>query len=425
MKIGIIGGSGLDNSELLKDFKEIEVETKFGKPSSKLTIGEINNTEIVILARHGKGHILPPTQVNYRANIQALKDQNVNFILATTACGSLREEIGRGDFVILDQFIDFTRHRNVTFHDSFKDGIKHAPMAKPFDEKLRNLLIKVSKNLGFKTHERGTVITIEGPRFSTRAESRMFRSWGADVINMSVAPECILANEAGIPYVAIAMSTDYDSWLESEQEVTWEEVLKVFNNNAENVKKLLIETVKELGKEKFDLKKHIRTIPHWPKQGIMFRDITTLLKEPAAFNHVIETFAERYKTKKIDKVVGIESRGFIFGSALAHKLSLPFIPVRKPNKLPAETVSEEYELEYGKDKVEIHKDAINDGDKVLVADDLVASGGTALATCTLIKKLGGNVIECAFVIDLPDLGGKKKLTEAGYHVFNLIDFEGE
>ena len=178
MKVGIIGGSGLDNPELLKDFKEIEVDTKYGKPSDKLIIGKLGDAEVVILSRHGKGHKITPTGVNYRANIQALKEQKVDYILATTACGSLREEIGRGDFVILDQFIDFTRHRNITFHDDFNDGIQHAPMAAPFDEKLRKILIEASKKLGYKTHEKGTVITIEGPRFSTRAESNMFRSWG-------------------------------------------------------------------------------------------------------------------------------------------------------------------------------------------------------------------------------------------------------
>lgn len=177
-KVGIIGGSGLDDPKLLQDFKEIEVETKFGKPSSKLTIGKINDIEVIILARHGKGHVLSPTQVNYRANIQALKDQKVDCILATTACGSLREEIGRGNFVILDQFIDFTKHRSITFHGDFSNGIKHTPMVAPFDEKLRKVLIESSKKLGYKTHENGTVITIEGPRFSTRAESHMFRSWG-------------------------------------------------------------------------------------------------------------------------------------------------------------------------------------------------------------------------------------------------------
>ncbi len=425
IKIGIIGGSGLDDPKILHDFREIDVDTKYGKPSDKLTIGKLGNIEVVILPRHAKGHKIPPTQVNYRANIQALKDQNVDHILATTACGSLREEIGRGDFVILDQFIDFTKHRKISFHEDFKDGIKHTSMAAPFDEKLRKVLIEISKQLGFKTHEKGTVITIEGPRFSTRAESHMFRSWGADVINMSIAPECILANELIIPYAAIAMSTDYDCWRSEYETVTWEEVLRVFAQNADNVKKLLIETIKKLGEEKFDLKQYIRTVPNWPKQGIMFRDITTLLKNPEAFNHVIETFAERYKEKKINKVVGIESRGFIFGSALAHKLNLSFVPVRKPNKLPAEKISEEYELEYGKDKVEIHKDAINKGDKVLIIDDLVATSGTCLATCNLVKKLGGEIVECSFVIELSDLKGREKLENAGYKVFSLTQFEGE
>jgi len=246
VKIGIIGGSGLDDPEILKDFKEIEVETKYGKPSDRLIIGRLGNAEVVILPRHGKSHKISPTGVNYRANIQALKDQKVDCILATTACGSLREDIGRGDFVILDQFIDFTKHRKITFHEDFKDGIRHAPMADPFSQELRKVLIETSKELGFKTHEKGTVITIEGPRFSTRAESSMFRSWGADVINMSIAPEVILSNEAGIPYSAIAMSTDFDSWKEEEVPVTWEEILKVFEQNSENVKKLLISTIKKL-----------------------------------------------------------------------------------------------------------------------------------------------------------------------------------
>ena len=157
----------------------------------------------------------------------------------------------------------------------------------------------------------------------------------------------------------------------------------------------------------------------------MFRDITTLLKDPKAFSHVIDTFAERYKNKDINKIIGIESRGFIFGSALAHKLNLPFIPIRKPNKLPAETVSEEYELKYGRDKVEIHKDAINQGDKVLIIDDLVATSGTCLAACNLVKKLGGEIVECGFVIELPDLKGRERLESAGYKVFSLIQFEGE
>lgn len=241
MKIGIIGGSGLDNLDILQDPIDIDADTKYGKPSSMLKAGKIHGKEVVLLARHGREHTIPPTQVNFRANIKALKDQGCNYIIATTAVGSLREEIGRGDLVILDQFIDFTRHRNITFHDSFEPHKPiHMPMAEPFDNKLRNILINAAEELNLKHHKKGNVITIEGPRFSTKAESNMFRMWGADVINMSIAPEIILANEIGIPYAAVAMSTDYDCWKEDEEAVTWEEVLRVFKENAEKVTKLLL-----------------------------------------------------------------------------------------------------------------------------------------------------------------------------------------
>ncbi len=245
-KIGIIGGSGLDDPKILRDAKEIKVNTPYGNPSSPLSIGKINGIDVVILARHGRKHTIPPTQVNFRANIQALKDQGCTHILATTACGSLREEIKRGDFVVPDQFIDFTRHRKITFFEEFPPGgenAKHTAMPDPFSEELRKALIKSCRELKFRFHEKGTVITIEGPRFSTRAESKMFRVWGADVINMSIAPEAILANEAGIPYAAVAMSTDYDGWKEDEKPVTWEEILKIFGQNVENVKKLLLAAI--------------------------------------------------------------------------------------------------------------------------------------------------------------------------------------
>jgi len=249
-KIGIIGGSGLDDPKILKESKEIEVDTPHGKPSSQLTIGKIGGVDVVILARHGRGHKLSPTKVNYKANIQALKDQGVTHILATTACGSLREEIDRGHFVILDQFIDFTRHRDhPTFYSDFSDGAKHTAMPVPFDEELRKHLIDTSKELGFESHDKGAVITIEGPRFSTKAESKMFRVWGADVINMSTAPECILANEAGIPYAAVAMSTDYDCFRDDVEPVSWDEILKVFGQNVGKVKDLLITTISKLGKK--------------------------------------------------------------------------------------------------------------------------------------------------------------------------------
>ena len=246
IKVGIIGGSGLDDPTWIQNAKEIEVDTQWGEPSARLTVGRIDQTEVAILPRHGENHRLSPLQVNNRANIQALKDAGVSHIIATTACGSLREEIRRGDFVIVDQLIDFTRFRKNTFFDSFEDGIHHAAMAEPFHAGLRDILASVSQELHFPVHTKGTVVTIEGPRFSTMAESKMLRAWGADVVNMSTAPEAILANEAEIPYAAIAMSTDYDCWKEEEEPVSWQEVLKVFQKNADNVKRVLLGAVNRL-----------------------------------------------------------------------------------------------------------------------------------------------------------------------------------
>ncbi len=244
--VGIIGGSGLDDPDILKDAKTVDIETPYGKPSSELTTGQIDGTDVIILGRHGKKHQFSPTQVNNRANIHAMKEMGVTHIIATTACGSLREKIDRGHFVIIDQFIDFTRFRKNTFYDSFENGATHTPMAEPFDAGLRAALYGTSVELGYPTHDGGTVVTIEGPRFSTKAESHMFRAWGADIINMSVAPEAMLANEAEIPYAAVAMSTDYDCWKDDEAPVSWEEILEVFNKNADKVKKLLVTVISKI-----------------------------------------------------------------------------------------------------------------------------------------------------------------------------------
>ena len=172
-----------------------------------------------------------------------------------------------------------------------------------------------------------------------------------------------------------------------------------------------------------DIKSKIRTIPNWPKKGVMFRDITTLLKDEKGFLDTCQRLYEHYKNKQIDIVAGIESRGFIFGTALAMLLKKGFVPIRKKGKLPAETASQEYELEYGIDRVEIHKDAIKKGDRVLLVDDLLATGGTMKAACQLIEKCGGKVVGCAFVVELLDLHGIEKLK--GYDVFHLVEFEGE
>ncbi len=245
-RIGIIGGSGLDDPDILEHCERLEVDTPYGPPSSDIMSGLINETQVMILARHGRRHQYSPTQVNNRANIYALKQAGASHIIATTACGSLRQKIGRGHFVILDQFIDFTRFRKNTFSDSFEQGPVHTGMAHPFDESLRNVLYRSATDLGLNAHEKGCVVTIEGPRFSTVAESNMFRLWGADVINMSTAPEAMLANEAELPYAAVAMATDYDCWKQDEAPVTWDEILSVFNKNADNVKQLFIKAVAQI-----------------------------------------------------------------------------------------------------------------------------------------------------------------------------------
>jgi 5'-methylthioadenosine phosphorylase len=425
MKIGIIGGSGLEDPNLLEDFKVKEVETPFGKPSSPLTTGRINNIDVVIISRHGIKHEITPTEVNNKANVFALKNEGCKYIIATTAVGSLREEIKRGDFVILDQFIDFTKQRKETFFDKFEFGAVHTPMANPFSEELRKKLIESCEKLKFPVHKKGTVITIEGPRFSTRAESNLFRQWGAHIINMSIAPECILANEAEVPYAVIAMSTDYDSWKNDEEPVTWNEIKYIMKENSEKVKKVILETINSFSKEQeiLKLKDKIRTIPDFPKRGILFRDITPLLQDKDSLRRLTNIFYERYKDTKIDVVAGIESRGFILAGILAERLNAGLSLIRKPGKLPYETIKQEYSLEYGTDIIEMHKDSIKLGQKVLLVDDLIATGGTALASCNLVKKLGGEVVECAFLIELEELSGIERLKKENFSSFSIVKFK--
>ena len=244
--IGIIGGSGLENPEIFKHPEIKNIETPYGVPSSSVKLGEIEGVRIALLSRHGLHHEIPPTQVNNRANLFALKELGCGAIIATTACGSLREEINRGHFVVPDQFIDFTRHRKVTFYESFPKGeMKHTPMATPFNISLSEIIYDSGKCCGAEIHLGGTVVTIEGPRFSTKAESNMFRLWGGDLINMSTAPEVILANEIGLPYAAIAMATDYDCWKIDEEPVTWETVLDVFKSNVSMVVNIIRKTLSD------------------------------------------------------------------------------------------------------------------------------------------------------------------------------------
>ena len=172
-----------------------------------------------------------------------------------------------------------------------------------------------------------------------------------------------------------------------------------------------------------DIKEKIRTVPHWPIEGVMFRDITTLMQDPAAFRETCDRFYDRYKEKNIDKIVGIDARGFIFGAVVAYRLNVGFVPVRKKGKLPPETISQDYALEYGTNTVEMSEHALEKGEKVVIVDDLIATGGTIYAATQLVEKLGGEVVECAFIVELPDLKGRDKIS--GYNIFTLAEFEGE
>ena len=245
--IAIIGGSGLEDKRIFMYQRESRVDTIYGAPSAFIVQCKVGGHDVLFLARHGAKHQHSPSEINYRANIRALQAMGATHILATTTCGSLKEHIHPGDFVVLDQFIDFTK-RISTFHTSFEKEVIHPPMSDPFDEPLRVVLVKAAQD--FPVHTRGTIVTIEGPRFSTRAESRMYQAF-ADVINMTTATECALANEAGIPYAAIAVVTDYDCW-RTGTTVTIDEVFRVLARSKVSVIQVLANAADRIYAEEHD-----------------------------------------------------------------------------------------------------------------------------------------------------------------------------
>ena len=244
--IGIIGGSGLYDPGIFKDVKEIKVYTPYGEPSDYIILGTVEGKRVAFLPRHGRGHRIPPHKINYRANIWAMKELGVKFLISVSAVGSLRLDYKPGDFVVPDQFIDMTKSRQYTFFDG--PVVAHVSMADPFCEHLREVILSSAKSLGITTHEKGTYICIEGPRFSTRAESRVWKEvFKADIIGMTLVPEVNLACEAQMCYATIAMVTDYDVF--AEIPVTAEEVTRVMAENTSKVKKLLYEVIKALPEE--------------------------------------------------------------------------------------------------------------------------------------------------------------------------------
>jgi len=236
-KIGVIGGTGLYEIEGLTGMQELDIDTPFGKPSDKIIAGKLGKTGIAFLPRHGRGHLITPTELPSKANIYALKSIGVEYIIAVNSCGSFKEELKPGDVVIPDQLIDRTRNRVSTF---FGNGIvAHIPFADPFCPELSMVLYQSAKKAGIAVHLQGTFIAMEGPAFSTRAESRLYRSWGADIIGMTVLPEAKLAREAEICYASIAHVTDYDSWMERSEAITVDVILDNLRHGIDSTRKII------------------------------------------------------------------------------------------------------------------------------------------------------------------------------------------
>ncbi len=247
-KIGVIGGTGLYDIEGLTDITEVSIDTPFGKPSDTITIGTLEGQRVAFLPRHGKGHTISPTEIPQRANIYALKSLGVEHIIAINSVGSFKLEVKPGDLLIPDQLIDRTRQRINTF---FSEGIvAHIQFAEPFCPNLSKLLYRSAKETGASVHPRGTYVVMEGPAFSTQAESRLHRSWRADVIGMTALPEAKLAREAEICYAIIACSTDYDSWHETEESVSVDAILSTMRRNIEMAKKLIKLAISRIPEER-------------------------------------------------------------------------------------------------------------------------------------------------------------------------------
>jgi len=242
--LGILGGSGLYEIEGLEDVETVRQTTPYGDPSDAIVRGRLGTTTLLFLPRHGKGHRTPPSAINYRANICALKMLGATQLLSVSAVGSMKEEIRPGDLVVVDQFIDLTKRRVSTFFD--EGAVAHVSMADPVCPGLASALAQAAETTGARVHRGGTYVCIEGPQFSTRAESLLYRSWGVSVIGMTNMPEAKLAREAELPYATLALATDYDCWHESEDDVTAEAIVAVVKANVARAKKTIRELVSRL-----------------------------------------------------------------------------------------------------------------------------------------------------------------------------------
>lgn len=464
--IGIIGGSGIDRLEGLNHGEWREVSTPFGKPSDAVLLGEFGGVPVAFLPRHGRGHRINPSEINARANIAALKQLGVTDVLSLSAVGSLKEGLPPGTFVAIDQVIDLTKGRNSTFfHDGF---VAHVSMAHPMCSRIGDVVEKAALAEGGAFQRGGTYVCMEGPQFSTKAESNIYRGWGADVIGMTNMPEAKLAREAELCFACIAMVTDFDSWHPGHEAVTAAQVAVTFSQNIERVRGLLRRTIPMLKASRpkacpqkcdraldaavltapeatsahratllrqaglrvqasgtVNLKSLIRTVADFPKKGIQFRDVTTLLESGPGFGAAIRALASRLRGQRIEAVMGIDARGFIVGGALAYELGCGFVPARKKGKLPGATLRMEYALEYGTDAIEVRAGCLKEGTRVVIVDDLIATGGTAEAAVKLARMMGADVVEACFIIELPDLKGRERLEALSCPVSSLVSFEGD
>ena len=433
-------------------------------------------------ARHAKGHTLSPSEINYRANIDVLKRAGVTDLVSLSACGSFQGRDAAGDLRagrpvrrphLWPPSSFFGRGCVAPCLDGPSGVAAPAPAGITAAAEAEDT--RDPRAMGPMSASRG-----RNSRRSPRAST--YKGLGYAVIGMTNMPEAKLAREAEICYATVAMVTDFDCWHPDHDAVTVQDVVKVLFANADRAKRLVARLAKDFPREheacpigsdraldhaiitapdardpgswrssmpwrgacspplrgrnegademmtspelEFDLKASIRTIPDYPKPGIMFRDITTLLGNARAFRRAVDELVQPWAGMKIAKVAGIEARGFILGGAVAHQVSAGFVPIRKKGKLPHKRVSIAYSLEYGLDEMEMHEDAVEPGDRVILVDDLIATGGTAEGAVKLLRKLGADILAACFIIDLPDLGGAAKLRALDVPVRTLITFEG-
>ena len=282
MKVGIIGGSGLYNLKELEKVDKVQLDTPFGKPSSDFLTGEVHNIPVIFIPRHGLGHVLLPTEIPFRANIWGLKKLGVTHLISVGAVGSLKEEIIPGHMVFPDQFIDLTRHRTSTF---FGNGVvAHVQFGDPVCSKLCEKLVQAAQAVGATIHMGGTYICMEGPAFSSRAESLLYRSWGADVIGMTNAQEAKLAREAEMAFASIALATDYDCWHVSESEVNVEDIIKVMHENVETARRIIVETLRNLTPD----------FPNSQQDALKFALITEKSKIPQKTRSDLDLLLSKY-----------------------------------------------------------------------------------------------------------------------------------